>query len=68
MLYVYGVYELTLFFLSCNTKISTECLAHNYFSIWFFRNLTQRQRELIEEFAKEEQGEYEKQRAASGSG
>jgi molecular chaperone DnaJ len=31
------------------------------------RNLTQRQRELIEEFAKEEQGECDK-RAAGASG
>lgn len=32
------------------------------------RNLTQRQRELIEEFAKEEQGEYDKRTAAGASG
>ena len=32
------------------------------------RNLTERQRELIEEFSKEEQGEFEKERAASASG
>lgn len=32
----------------------------------FGRNITQRQRELLEEFIKEEQGDYEK-RAASGS-
>ncbi|CAL5330848.1 unnamed protein product [Camellia sinensis] len=31
------------------------------------RNLTQRQRELIEEFAKEEQGDYDKGAAAGGS-
>lgn len=32
------------------------------------RNLTQRQRMLIEEFAKEEQGEYDKGAAAGASG
>ena len=32
------------------------------------RNLTHRQRELIEEFAKEEQGEDDKTRIASDSG
>lgn len=31
------------------------------------RNLTQRQRELIEEFAKEEQGEFDKRAAAEAS-
>lgn len=34
---------------------------------FFCRNLTQRQRELIEEFAKEERGEYEKRAAAGAS-
>ena len=34
----------------------------------FDRNLTPRQRELIEEFAKEEQGEYDKRAAAGASG
>ena len=34
----------------------------------FCRNLTQRQRQLIEEFAKEEQGEYDKGAAAGASG
>nr|POE55793.1 hypothetical protein CFP56_59924 [Quercus suber] len=32
------------------------------------RNLTPRQRELIEEFAKEEQGEYDKHATAGASG
>ncbi|KAI9116385.1 hypothetical protein K1719_012552 [Acacia pycnantha] len=39
-----------------------------HFNVSIPTNLTQRQRELIEEFAKEEQGEDVKQRAASGSG
>ena len=34
--------------------------------MFYGRNITQRQRELLEEFVKEEQGEYEK-RTASGS-
>lgn len=34
----------------------------------FCRNITERQRELLEEFAKEEQGEFDKERAASASG
>ena len=33
-----------------------------------YRNLTPRQRELIEEFAREEQGEYDKRAAAGASG
>ncbi|KAF7824514.1 chaperone protein dnaJ GFA2, mitochondrial [Senna tora] len=39
-----------------------------HFNVSIPSNLTQRQRQLIEEFAKEEQGEYDKERAASGSG
>ncbi|KAJ7982174.1 chaperone protein DnaJ-like [Quillaja saponaria] len=39
-----------------------------HFNISIPRNLTQRQRELIEEFAKEEQGEYDRRTAASASG
>jgi len=34
--------------------------------MFFGRNITQRQRELLEEFSKAEQGEYE-QRTATGS-
>lgn len=33
-----------------------------------YRNLTPRQRELIEEFGREEQGEYDKRAAAGASG
>jgi len=36
--------------------------------VTFCSNLTERQRELIEEFAKEEQGDFDKQRVASASG
>ncbi|XP_061368649.1 chaperone protein dnaJ GFA2, mitochondrial-like isoform X2 [Gastrolobium bilobum] len=39
-----------------------------HFNVTIPTNLTQRQRELIEEFAKEEQGEFDKGRAASASG
>ncbi|KAB1224790.1 Chaperone protein dnaJ 1, mitochondrial [Morella rubra] len=39
-----------------------------HFNVSIPMNLTQRQRELIEEFAKEEQGEYEKRAAAGASG
>lgn len=38
-----------------------------HFNVSIPSNLTQRQRELIEEFAKEEQGEYEKGAAAAGA-
>ncbi|KAE9621481.1 putative chaperone DnaJ [Lupinus albus] len=39
-----------------------------HFNVSIPTNLTERQRELIEEFSKEEQGECDKQRAASASG
>ncbi|KAF4387206.1 hypothetical protein F8388_008840 [Cannabis sativa] len=39
-----------------------------HFNVSIPTNLTQRQRELIEEFAKEEQGEFEKRSAAGASG
>ncbi|WVZ00271.1 hypothetical protein V8G54_026340 [Vigna mungo] len=39
-----------------------------HFNVSIPNNLTERQRELIEEFAKEEQGDFDKQRAASASG
>ncbi|KAK7314294.1 hypothetical protein VNO77_39510 [Canavalia gladiata] len=39
-----------------------------HFNVNIPTNLTQRQRELIEEFAKEEQEEFDKRRAASASG
>ncbi|XP_059651818.1 chaperone protein dnaJ GFA2, mitochondrial [Cornus florida] len=39
-----------------------------HFNVSIPTNVTQRQRELIEEFAKEEQGEYEKGAAAGASG
>ncbi|KAK2993622.1 hypothetical protein RJ640_028966, partial [Escallonia rubra] len=39
-----------------------------HFNVSIPTNLTQRQRELIEEFAREEQGEYEKGAAAGASG
>ncbi|KAK3008648.1 hypothetical protein RJ639_014851 [Escallonia herrerae] len=39
-----------------------------HFNVSIPANLTQRQRELIEEFAREEQGEYEKGAAAGASG
>ncbi|KAI4333169.1 hypothetical protein L6164_018008 [Bauhinia variegata] len=39
-----------------------------HFNVSIPANLTPRQRELIEEFAKEEQGEVDKQRTASASG
>ncbi|KAF8022292.1 hypothetical protein BT93_G2442 [Corymbia citriodora subsp. variegata] len=39
-----------------------------HFNVSIPMNLTQRQRELIEEFAKEEQGEYDKRTAAGASG
>ncbi|XP_021908934.1 chaperone protein dnaJ GFA2, mitochondrial-like [Carica papaya] len=39
-----------------------------HFNVSIPTNLTQRQRELIEEFAKEEQGEYDKRAAAGASG
>ncbi|GMP41832.1 hypothetical protein CsSME_00011794 [Camellia sinensis var. sinensis] len=38
-----------------------------HFNVSIPINLTQRQRELIEEFAKEEQGDYDKGAAAGGS-
>ncbi|XP_030439580.1 chaperone protein dnaJ GFA2, mitochondrial [Syzygium oleosum] len=39
-----------------------------HFNVSIPTNLTQRKRELIEEFAKEEQGEYDKRTAAGASG
>ncbi|CAL0310300.1 unnamed protein product [Lupinus luteus] len=39
-----------------------------HFNVSIPTNLTERQRELIEEFSKEEQGESDKQKAASASG
>ncbi|KAH1211102.1 Chaperone protein dnaJ GFA2, mitochondrial [Glycine max] len=39
-----------------------------HFNVSIPNNLTERQRELIEEFAKEEQGDFDKQRVASASG
>ncbi|XP_031398108.1 chaperone protein dnaJ GFA2, mitochondrial isoform X2 [Punica granatum] len=39
-----------------------------HFNVSIPTNLTQRQRELLEEFAKEEQGEYDKRAAAGASG
>ncbi|KAI4339057.1 hypothetical protein MLD38_024040 [Melastoma candidum] len=39
-----------------------------HFNVSIPTNLTQRQRELIEEFAKEERGEYDKRAAAGSSG
>ncbi|KAL3732728.1 hypothetical protein ACJRO7_029386 [Eucalyptus globulus] len=39
-----------------------------HFNVSIPTNLSQRQRELIEEFAKEEQGEYDKRTAAGASG
>ncbi|KAE9590474.1 putative terminal organelle assembly protein TopJ [Lupinus albus] len=39
-----------------------------HFNVSIPTNLTERQRELIEEFSKEEQGECDKQKAASASG
>ncbi|KAL9321875.1 hypothetical protein ACSQ67_009928 [Phaseolus vulgaris] len=39
-----------------------------HFNVSIPNNLSERQRELIEEFAKEEQGDFDKQRAASASG
>ena len=35
--------------------------------MYFGRNITQRQRELLEEFIKEEQGDYEKRTASASS-
>lgn len=39
-----------------------------HFNVSIPKNLTQRQRELIEEFAREEQGDYDKRAAAGASG
>ncbi|RDX78757.1 Chaperone protein dnaJ GFA2, mitochondrial, partial [Mucuna pruriens] len=39
-----------------------------HFNVSIPNKLTERQRELIEEFAKEEEGDFDKQRAASASG
>jgi len=54
----------------CLTMIyNSQAPQHNLFLflfMFFGRNITQRQRELLEEFSKAEQGEYE-QRTATGS-
>jgi len=50
-------------------RFSDGCLEYKCLYLkYYYRNLTQRQRELIEEFAKEEQEECDKRRAASASG
>lgn len=61
-------YSLAALFLQENTMHDSLSLSLFFIYLFFcYRNLTPRQRELIEEFAKEEQVEYNK-RAAGASG
>ena len=42
-------------------------ICYMFWFMLFGRNITQRQRELLEEFIKEEQGDYEKRTASASS-